>query len=153
MAWSKTKGLLILVLVAGLISLTACSSSQDTSKEEKQSEDSHSEHESHQQDGSVEEMPKVEVKTEPKEVKTGKPTTIHAIITLEGKPVDDADSVSFDIWEDGSKEKDKIKAKRTAKGTYSIEKTFEEAGTYKVMHHVTARGHHVMDDQEVEVKP
>ncbi|OYD07448.1 FixH family protein [Paludifilum halophilum] len=147
MAWSMKKRLFSLLLAAGLISLTACGAAQDSSRNE-------ADPETHQQSEESQAVPEVKMKVEPEEVTAGQTVEIRAVITQNGKPVNDADSVSFEIWKVGSRDEgEKIDAERTGDGAYSIEKTFQDPGDYKVMYHVTARGNHVMKDQGLSVHP
>lgn len=97
-------------------------------------------------------MPKVKL-TLPEDAKSGKEVTIQVTVTHEGEPVNDADEVQFEIWKKGAP-KDKhelIEAKKTGDGVYSVKKTFQDPGEYKVIYHVTARGTHVMEPAETFV--
>lgn len=139
-------GMLSLVL---MVALSACGGTEEST--EKKDEKAHKEEEKHDMHDSeeVKDVPKVEM-TFPEEVKSGENIRIQVKIMQEDQPVNDADDVQFEIWEKGADKEDheKIVAKRTGEGVYSIEKAFEKAGDYKVMYHVTARGSHVMKPAE-----
>ncbi len=67
--------------------------------------------------------------------------------------MNDADEEQFEIWEKGAPEDEHemIDAEKTGDGVYSVKKTFQDPGEYKVMYHVTARGSHVMEPAETLV--
>lgn len=142
-------GLLALMTAVGL---TACGTTPKKETPEKQEqkahEEYHHEHEGDQGDA-AQDLPQVEMNL-PKDVRAGKETRMEVRITHEGKPVNDADDVKFEIWKKGAPkdEHEKIDAKKSGDGVYGIEKTFPEAGEYQVMYHVTARGGHVMEPAE-----
>ncbi|PTX59973.1 YtkA-like protein [Melghirimyces profundicolus] len=130
--------LLLTVFVAGLTA--ACG---NVSKE------SHGGHEGHSHSSSesaeVQTPPKVKFDL-PEQATAGTPTTLKVTITHEGKPVNDADDVQFEVWEKGAgkNEHEKLPAEFKGDGIYQVKKTFNEPGTYRVMYHVTAKGSHVM---------
>lgn len=87
----------------------------------------------------------------PAEAKLNESTTLSARVTQDAKAVDDADKVEFELWLDGA-DHETIVGKVTKDGTYQIEKTFDKAGTYYVISHVTARDMHAMPKKEFTVK-
>lgn len=83
--------------------------------------------------------------TIPKETEVGKLNQFSVLVTQQGKPVNQADDVMFEIWQDVPNSKHEIiHAKRTGDGIYSIEYSFKNAGIYNVMYHVVAGGNMIM---------
>ncbi len=88
----------------------------------------------------------------PEQTKVNEAVTISTQISQNGKPVDDADEVKYEIWKNEEKEKSEmIDAKKTEKGIYAINKAFSEDGVYYVQVHVTARGMHTMPKSTITV--
>lgn len=88
----------------------------------------------------------IEVKLSvPEKAAVNEKAAISAKLTQNGDPVDDADEVKFEIWQDGAKEKSEmVDADRKENGVYAIEKAFGKEAAYHVQVHVTARGLHTM---------
>lgn len=80
------------------------------------------------------------------------PTTIKTRVTQGEEVVDDADEVIFELWLDGQEVHEKIDGMPQRDGIYSIDKTFDQPGTYYVIPHVTARQMHVMPKDQFQVK-
>ncbi|WP_059170398.1 FixH family protein [Bacillus sp. FJAT-27445] len=78
-------------------------------------------------------------------------TEIKAHVTQDGKNVEDANEVKFEIFKNGDKDHEMIEAKHTGDGIYAIKKTFPEEGSYVVISHVTARDMHNMPKKEFVV--
>ncbi|WP_316568777.1 FixH family protein [Neobacillus sp. YIM B06451] len=78
-------------------------------------------------------------------------TEIKAHVTQDGKNVEDANEVKFEVFKNGDKEHEMIEANHAGDGIYSIKKTFAEAGNYVVISHVTARDMHTMPKKEFVV--
>lgn len=95
---------------------------------------------------------KVEVKTKPEAVQANKSTEIDAIVTQDGKAVNDADDVKFEVWKDGSDKHDMLVAKAKGNGVYAADKTFPESGVYHITAHTNAREMHVMPMVQITVK-
>jgi hypothetical protein len=95
----------------------------------------------------------VVIHIEPEQLSPGEPVSIQAVVTQEGKPVEDANEVTFEIWKEGQNEAEheKIAGEHWGEGVYGIEKTFSEPGTYYVISHVTARGAHNMPKKQFTV--
>lgn len=104
--------------------------------------------------GSSMEPIKVELSWSPEEVTAGSKVSFKAVVTQEGKPVDDAKEVMFEITDAADKNK-KIEIEGTSdgEGAYVGENTFEEAGKFTVISHVTARTQHSMPSKELTVQP
>lgn len=95
----------------------------------------------------------VELAWSPGEVSVQQPVTFEATVTQEGKPVDDAKEVLFEIVnKDGKAEKMELKGVSAGEGKYTVEGTFAEEGLYHVTSHVTARTQHSMPTKELTVK-
>ncbi len=68
------------------------------------------------------------------------------------KPVEDANEVKFEIWKEGKKEaSEKVEAKHSENGKYTIAYTFLEDGLYHVQSHVTARDMHTMPTESIQI--
>lgn len=142
-------GVLALMTAVGL---TACGTTPKKETPEKQDQKAHEQdHHGHEgdHDEAAGDLAQVEMNL-PEDVRAGKEIRIEVRITHGGKPVNDADEVKFEIWKKGAPkgEHEKIDAKKSGDGVYSIQHTFAEAGEYKVMYHVTAKGGHVMEPAE-----
>jgi len=89
----------------------------------------------------------------PTEIQAGEKVQFEAKVTHQGKTVDDAKEVMFEIWKDGDSEDQhsKITVKSAGEGSYVLEKTFKAAGNYHVTSHVTARDQHSMPSAEFSV--
>jgi hypothetical protein len=86
----------------------------------------------------------VEIQTTPEKPLPGDDVQIEAKVTQAGNPVDDANDVSFEIWEKNNDEHETIVAEHSDKGAYSINKVFEKDGVFNIVAHVTARDQHTM---------
>lgn len=97
---------------------------------------------------------KVELKVDPTEVQIGAKVTFEATVTHQGNNVDDASEVMFEFWKDGDKDEDHSKEIVTGSGNgkYVFETSFDEAGQYHVISHVTARDQHSMPSADFTVK-
>lgn len=85
----------------------------------------------------------------PSELSKNEEETLAVALTQGEEAVEDAASVDFEIWREGSEENSEmIKAVHKSKGIYEIKKTFNENGLYFVQTHVTARDLHVMPKKE-----
>lgn len=94
----------------------------------------------------------VEVLTAEDAFEPGVEGIIEIEVTEGDDPVSDADEVLFEIWEHGQQEdSEKIEGELEGDGKYFLTYTFEEAGIYYVVPHVTARGKHTMPKQEFNV--
>lgn len=94
---------------------------------------------------------KVEVKTAPEAVKAHENIEIQALVTQDGKAVNDADDVKFEIWKDGAEQHEMLTAKAKGNGVYTVDKTFPEDGVYHITAHTNARDMHVMPTVQVTV--
>jgi len=88
------------------------------------------------------------------EVGVGEPILFDAFVSVEGKPIVDADRVEFEIWhesqEDG--EHEHILIEHAGEGHYRLEKAFEKAGTYYVYYHIDTMALHLMEKFSFTVK-
>lgn len=87
----------------------------------------------------------------PDKIDPGQEVQLKAVVTQDGKAVVDADEVEFEVWESTSEDHEKIAAKHVGDGVYAIKKTFDAAGVYEVIAHVTARDMHTMPQQQFTV--
>ncbi|WP_047980290.1 FixH family protein [Ornithinibacillus contaminans] len=133
------KSYISLLLISLILVLLAACGKEDTNATDESSDD-------------VPEMINVDVQFDPEtdEIALGDTFTISATVTQGSENVNDADEVEFEFWKEGQsdEEHELIPGEFQADGIYSIEKTVEEAGTYYVIAHVTAREMHVMPQTE-----
>ncbi|KRG13972.1 hypothetical protein ACA30_13700 [Virgibacillus soli] len=88
----------------------------------------------------------------PDSVEVNGKVEMKAIVTQGSEDVTDADTVEFEIWEEGKKEESRmIESKNNNDGTYEAETTFDRNGVFIVQVHVTARGMHTMPKKSVTV--
>lgn len=88
----------------------------------------------------------------PAEMKPGESYQLQVEVTQGGKPVEDADEVLFEIWNDSEGgESSRVEAKHIGEGIYQVDETFEITGVYSVQTHVTARAMHVMPKRQFQV--
>lgn len=90
----------------------------------------------------------------PSVAKVGEPVTFTAKVTHHGENVDDAKEVMFEFWNtaDDNAKHNQVKVKSAGDGTYVLEHTFKEPGTYQVISHVTARDQHSMPSKPFTVE-
>ncbi|GAB6930153.1 hypothetical protein JCM10914A_41360 [Paenibacillus sp. JCM 10914] len=93
----------------------------------------------------------VELTVTPETITIGEKVLIQAKVTQGGSPVEDANDVEFEVTLEGGGLPVKVPVKHDQGGIYQMEKTFKEAGTYRIISHVTARGQHSMPLQELTV--
>ncbi|WP_245917944.1 FixH family protein [Alteribacillus bidgolensis] len=88
----------------------------------------------------------------PKSTSLNKEQVIKIQLTQEGKKVDDAAAIQFEIWKKETHEDHEVvKAKHEGNGIYFAEKTFNEDGLYYIKADVRARDLHVMPTKQVIV--
>ena len=103
------------------------------------------------EDTKEEEIPKlleVELSLTPDKSEVNQSITFDAMVSLGNEAVADADEVKFEIWRSKDEHHEMIAAKHIKDGSYKIEKSFDQEGTYYVYAHVTARGMHSMPKKE-----
>ncbi|WP_422661006.1 FixH family protein [Paenibacillus sp. EC2-1] len=84
-------------------------------------------------------------------VSVGEKVLIQAKVTQSGEPVEDASKVEFEITREGGGMKVTVPVKHVEDGSYELNKSFNEPGTYRIISHVTARGQHSMPLKELTV--
>ncbi|WP_379966649.1 FixH family protein [Ectobacillus sp. sgz5001026] len=94
---------------------------------------------------------KVEVKTNPETLKSNEKIELQAIVTQDGKAVDDAQDVKFETWKDADQNHTMTVAQHKQNGIYVAEITFAEDGVYHIIAHTNARDMHVMPEVKVIV--
>ncbi|SFF93132.1 YtkA-like [Halobacillus alkaliphilus] len=109
--------------------------------------------ESSSSEDQVAEVPEVEVKFGEQPIPVKEKTTIEAAVTQANEPVEDADYVDFEIWNEsnGQESSKTIEAEHTGDGIYEIEYTFDSSGTYQVIAHTQVGDLHTMPQVEVVV--
>lgn len=93
----------------------------------------------------------VELTLTPESIQAGEKVLIQAKVTQAGNPVEDANDVEFEVTLEGGGVQAKVPVKHDQDGVYQMEKTFPDAGTYRIVSHVTARGQHSMPLKELTV--
>lgn len=128
------------VFVAVPLLLVGCNSEDDTAIDTN--------------DGDVD-VSSLEVKVDiltPEKVAVNEKVQLQAKVTQSDKAVDDADSVEFEIWESGYRDKGKMLEGTLDKdGVYQADFTFDHDGVYYMFAHTTARGMHVMPKKKIVV--
>lgn len=88
----------------------------------------------------------------PAEMNPGEDYQLQVQVTQGGKPVEDADEVLFEIWNDSEGgESSRVEAKHIGEGIYQVDENFEITGVYSVQTHITARAMHVMPKRQFQV--
>jgi hypothetical protein len=78
--------------------------------------------------------------------------TFRAIATKDGKKIDGAASVKFEVWIDGEEEHNMLKATYINDGTYEVSTSFAEEGSYHLIYHINdIDGIHHMDQLDFTV--
>lgn len=90
----------------------------------------------------------VKLTVAPQETKVNEKISFEAKVTQDGKDINDAKEVTFELWKEGSENHSKITVTSTGEGKYVMVKSFAEAGTYHVISHVTANSQHSMPSTE-----
>lgn len=90
--------------------------------------------------------------TDSTHVQAGKPMTIEAFVTQGKQKVNNAENTFFKVWKKGESPPRKIMAKNVGNGLYSINKTFQQPGTYFVMPMIHANGQSAMVTKKIVVK-
>lgn len=93
----------------------------------------------------------VAVSIEPGDIDVKTPVTFSAKVSYGEEKVTDADKVIFEIWRANDETHEKIEVSHKENGVYSLDKTFEQEGTYYIIAHVTARSMHNMPKEEFVV--
>ena len=97
---------------------------------------------------------KVKLSWSPEDVAVHDKVSFKAVVSQDGKPVNDAKEVLFEITDtSGGGKRIELKGKSNGDGAYVSETTFEQAGKYSVTSHVTARTQHSMPSKELVVQP
>ncbi|MGE6628767.1 FixH family protein [Bacillus sp. NPDC077027] len=90
--------------------------------------------------------------TGPEHAEQNESVIFKAAVTYGDSPVEDADSVEFEVWKDGDKDNSNmIKPSQTNKGVYELHTTFKKDGIYIVQVHVTAKQQHNMPKTKINV--
>lgn len=85
----------------------------------------------------------------PESFSANKQETIKAVLTQDGKKVEDADFVHFEIWkQDGTVKYNMEEAVKEDNGTYSISKDFNSDGLYYIKLHASNDGSIIMPQKQ-----
>lgn len=128
------------VVLASSMLLAACGASSEN-------------HEGHHSHESSDKVTPVKVKlTVPDHIKVDEKVELSAKVTHDGKNVNDADEVMFEIIRDhNTKTSVKKKVTKATDGIYKLDYTFDKKGKYEVISHVTAHNQHTMPDKQLTV--
>lgn len=104
-------------------------------------------------DGGSAELKMLEVEFEvPKTAEVGETIELKAIVTYGGESVMEADTVKFEYWKKGKKDKSSmVKATNNGDGTYTAEVSFNHDGVYEMFAHTTAKQMHTMPKKSITV--
>lgn len=90
--------------------------------------------------------------TVPETTTAGETVELHAFVTYGDEDVTDA-NVVFEVWEVNDEENSvKIDATNNGDGSYTIDYTFDEPGTYEMYAHTDAHDLHTMPKKQVIVE-
>ncbi|MDP1420117.1 FixH family protein [Peribacillus simplex] len=85
----------------------------------------------------------------PESFSENKQETIKVVLTQDGKKVEGADYVHFEIWkQDGSLNYNMEKAEEDGNGTYSLSKEFDSEGLYYIKIHASNDGSIIMPQKQ-----
>ncbi|TDL30955.1 hypothetical protein E2R51_16665 [Jeotgalibacillus sp. S-D1] len=88
----------------------------------------------------------------PDTIEPNEETVLQVKLSQDGEPVEDANDVMFEIWNDvEGGESETHDASHVGDGIYEIKMTFEETSLYSLQTHVTARDMHVMPKRQFAV--
>ncbi|MGG4047818.1 FixH family protein [Paenibacillus favisporus] len=94
----------------------------------------------------------VDLSWTPEQAKVGNQVTIEVNVTQKDKQVDKADEVMIEISKEGdSSSHEKVAAQNAGGGKYTLDKTFDQAGTYSITSHVTVGPQHTMPTKKLTV--
>lgn len=131
---------LMFAMMLSLAVLSACGNGGDMEAEM-----------NHDQPGE-DEVRSLEVDLEvPETAEAGQPVEFSAHVHSNGEDITDADKVMYEV-KSGEESLEKIEAEHDADGVYTIEHTFDEAGTFTVISHVDALHLHTMPQAEITVE-
>ena len=88
----------------------------------------------------------------PDHIMSGETVELTAHVTSNEEDVTDADHVMFEIQDENEEPVEEITAEHSENGEYTVEYTFDEAGTFTVISHVDAFSLHTMPSSEVIVE-
>jgi len=88
----------------------------------------------------------------PDHIMAGDTVEMTAHDTSNEEDVTEADHVMFEIQDENEETVEEITAEHSENGEYTVEYTFDEAGTYTVISHVDAFSLHTMPSSEVIVE-
>lgn len=105
-------------------------------------------------DADSEEIPMLKVAFQlPDAAKVKEDVPLKAIVTYGDEKVKDADDVTFEYWKKGHKDNStKVSSKNNKDGTYTAKVAFDEAGTYELYAHTTARDLHTMPKKSIQIE-
>ncbi len=88
----------------------------------------------------------------PDHIMSGETVEMTAHVTSNEEDVTDAEHVMFEVQDENEETVEEITAEHSENGEYTVEYTFDEAGTYTVISHVDAFSLHTMPSSEVIVE-
>lgn len=105
------------------------------------------------EDNLNDELPDLKVNFEPSEVADiGDTIELKATVTYDGEPVEDADEVEFEYWENDDQDNSiTIDSINHEDGTYTVDVTLDNEAVYSIYAHTTARALHTMPKRTITV--
>lgn len=99
------------------------------------------------------ELPELKVEFEPSEVaNVGDTVELKATVAYDDEPVEDADEVAFEYWENDDQDNSiTIDSTNHKDGTYTADVTLENEAVYSIYAHTTARSAHTMPKRTITV--
>src|SRR5699024_4109960 len=87
----------------------------------------------------------------PEEADVDETVELKAIVTYGDEKVDDADEMEFEYWMEGDRDNSTfVDGENNGDGTYTVDVTFDEGGTYDMYAHTTARALHTMPKKRLQ---
>lgn len=96
--------------------------------------------------------PQVSMRWNPSAAKAGKPVTLKAVITVNGKRTKSSGNVMFKFTKKGSDTSSQAMGMSQGAGVYTVQHTFKSPGTYSIMVMVTVNGQTTMPTKQITVK-
>ncbi|WIF98364.1 MULTISPECIES: FixH family protein [Pontibacillus] len=90
--------------------------------------------------------------TVPEELTTEQISTLQVKVSQGDQKVDEAKKVTIKWAREGEEPSDEKPSQKQGNGLYSIQHTFDEAGTYRVVAVVEVNGQHKEVEKEIEVE-
>lgn len=87
----------------------------------------------------------------PETISSDESVPIQVILTQNGKPVKDVDSIHFEIWKHDGEQHTHEQPNLYEEGTYGVNQTFESDGLYYIKIHASHHGSTIMPQAQIVV--